>query len=81
MCIGLPGRVTEVDESGSAQIDVQGTVRQVSLALLREPPQVGDWVLVQLGFAMSRVTEEEAAETIHLLRLLEASVEDELGVV
>jgi hydrogenase expression/formation protein HypC len=80
MCVGLPGQVLEVDGAGSARVDVQGTVRTVSLALLGEPPVPGDWVLVQLGFAMSRVTPAEAADTIRLLRLLEASIEDEIGV-
>lgn len=47
------------------------------MALLDEPAQVGDWVMVQLGFAMRRVTEAEATETTRLLRLLEASVADE----
>lgn len=80
MCVGLPGQVLEVDDRGSARVDVQGAVRQVSLALVAEPPRVGDWVLVQLGFVMSRITEEEATETLRLLRLLEASVSDELSM-
>jgi hydrogenase expression/formation protein HypC len=80
MCVGLPGRVLEVREDGSARVDVQGAVRQVSLVLLSEPVTPGDWIVVQLGFAMSRVTAAEATDTIRLLRMLEASVEDEIGV-
>lgn len=77
MCVAQPGRVVEVDGSGSARVDVRGTPRRVSMALLDEPAQVGDWVMVQLGFAMRRMTEAEATETTRLLRLLEASVADE----
>jgi hydrogenase expression/formation protein HypC len=80
MCVGLPGKVVEVEQDGAgfARVDIQGSLRRVSLALMGEPPKVGEWVVVQLGFAMERMTETEASEALHLLRLLEESVEDEL---
>ncbi len=81
MCVGLPGRVVEVAPDGSsALVDVHGATRRVSLALLAQRPQRGEWVVVQLGFAMERMTESEAAETLHLLRALEETVADDLAL-
>lgn len=69
MCIGIPGRVIEVAGAppGMAQVDVQGVRRSVGTLLLESPPAPGDWVLVHLGFAMSRLTPDEARETLDLL--------------
>ncbi len=75
MCLGLPGRITEIRdyEQGLARADMDGVVRDVSLAMLRdEDVGVGDWVLVHLGFAMAKVDAEHAAETQRFL--------DELGL-
>lgn len=65
MCIELPGRVVELpaDRPNVARIDVAGAIRSVHLGLLDgEPPQVGDWVAIHLGFAVAKITEAEAAE-------------------
>ncbi|GAC1616699.1 MAG: HypC/HybG/HupF family hydrogenase formation chaperone [Candidatus Dormibacteraceae bacterium] len=71
MCLGIPGRVIEVIDPANkiARVDVKGTPRNVSLALLPadETAGPGDLVLVHLGFAMSRLTEAEAAETAEML--------------
>jgi hydrogenase expression/formation protein HypC len=69
MCIGVPGRVIEVpgDPPGVARVEVQGVRRTVGTLLLEPPPQPGDWVLVYLGLAMSRLTPAEARETLDLL--------------
>jgi hydrogenase expression/formation protein HypC len=72
MCLGVPGRIVSyVDaEQALAEAEVNGAVRTVNLALLEEDgalPEPGSWVLVHLGFAMSRLTEEEAAETTGFL--------------
>ncbi len=75
MCLGLPGRITEIPDSepALARADIDGVVRDVSLAMLRdEDVAVGDWVLVHLGFAMAKVDAEDAAETQRFL--------DELGL-
>jgi hydrogenase assembly chaperone HypC/HupF len=80
MCVGLPGKVVEVGSDGaSAVVDVHGARRTVSLVLMPVAPQVGDWVVVQLGFAMERMTETEAIEALELLAMLEAAVEDGLS--
>jgi hydrogenase expression/formation protein HypC len=73
MCLGIPGRIVEVSdrEGGLATIDVSGVRRSVSIALVDEPAapiEQGDWVLVHVGFALSRIDEEQAQETLELLR-------------
>lgn len=71
MCLGMPGRVMEIVDAANkiARVDVKGVPRKVSLALLPadEFAGPGDLVLVHLGFAMSRITEAEAAETNEML--------------
>jgi len=82
MCVGLPGRVVEVDPAWPefAMVDVSGRVRRVSVALLDVPPVVGDWVVVQLGFALEKLTEAEAQESIMLLQALSDAAEGELSL-
>ncbi len=69
MCLGVPGRIIEVQEGGlmrMGRVDFGGITRQVCLAYVPEA-QVGDWVIVHVGFAISRLEEEEAMETLQLL--------------
>ena len=80
MCLGVPGQIVEIVdvESNIAKVDVSGVVRNVNIACIIEddhPAQdcVGDWVLVHVGFAMSRIDADEAAKTLALL--------DELGEI
>ena len=74
MCLGIPGQVVEISsvEEKLGIVDVGGVRREVNLACIVDedhPPAscVGDWVLVHVGFAMSRIDEEEAKRTIDLL--------------
>lgn len=65
MCLGIPGRVVELrtDHPELARVDVEGVVRDVNLALLEDDPAVpGDWVLIHLGFALQKMTEDEVAD-------------------
>lgn len=71
MCLGLPARVSAIDDGrpGVAWVDVDTVRRQIDLGLLADdPPGVGDWVVIHLGYALERLTEAEALETIDLLR-------------
>ncbi len=73
MCLASPGRIVElVSEAGDlALVDVSGVRRKVNLELLRdEAPAVGDWVLIHVGFAMSKISEAAAAEQMRTLALL-----------
>lgn len=74
MCLGIPGQVVEIVdiEKQLAKVEISGVRRQVSLACIvdKEHPFeacVGDWVLVHVGFAMSRINEDEAKKTLELL--------------
>jgi hydrogenase expression/formation protein HypC len=84
MCLAIPAQVSELfnDESQLATVDIMGVRRKVNVALLTEdPPQLGDWVLVHVGFAMSKISAEQAADQLDMLSQLgEASdAQDEAG--
>ena len=77
MCLGIPGRIVEIIdvEKKLAKVDVSGVKRQINIACIvsEEHPVeacVNDWVLVHVGFAMSRLNEEEARKTMALLQEL-----------
>ncbi len=74
MCLGIPGQIVEVSDPVRklALVDVGGVRRMVNIACIVDAAHpaaacVGDWVLVHVGFAMSRINEEEAARTLELL--------------
>jgi hydrogenase expression/formation protein HypC len=79
MCVGIPAKVVAIGASGphTATVDVEGVQREVNTLLLEdEGLAVGDWVLLHVGFAMSKIDEAEAAETLAFMREL-GSVYDE----
>jgi len=83
MCLGIPGQIVElVDEQHHiAKAEVSGVKRNVNIGLLAEGPDaagVGDWVLIHVGFAMSKIDEEEARATREFLELLGEPFEQEL---
>lgn len=67
MCLGIPAKVVEMDESGIGKVDYLGTKVKANLTLL-EDVKIGDWVIIHAGFAISQLNEEEAQETLQLLR-------------
>jgi hydrogenase expression/formation protein HypC len=67
MCLGIPAKVIQIEESKIGKVDYLGTKIKTNLTLL-EDVQVGDWVIVHAGFAISKLNEEEAKETFSLLR-------------
>jgi hydrogenase expression/formation protein HypC len=83
MCLGIPGQIVEfVDpEHGIAKADVNGVRRNVNVQLLAEDEavDVGDWVLIHVGFAMSKIDEKEAEETHRFLSRLGQMYDDELA--
>ena len=80
MCLGIPGQIVEqVDaENHIAKVDVSGVRRNVNVGLLAPDVSVGDWVLIHVGFAMSKIDEEEARATHEFLRQLGEPFEAEL---
>lgn len=81
MCLGIPGQVVEfVDpERFIAKVDVSGVRRNVNVALLSGEVDVGDWVLIHVGFALSRIDEDEARATLDFLAQLGEPYEQELA--
>ena len=71
MCLAIPARVVEKLEGDQAVVDLSGVRKPVSLALVPEA-QVGDYVIVHVGFAIGMVDPEEAARTLELFAELEA---------
>lgn len=71
MCVAIPYKVLEVSDNERAQIEVDGTRQQVSLALVPEV-EAGDWVLVNLGSVVAKIDEDEAKEIINLYREIAA---------
>ena len=85
MCLGIPGRIVSIDDAKKklATVDVSGVRRQVNIACIVDEAHsvdacLGDWVLIHVGFAMSRIDEAEAAQTLQILTELgEAQAEME----
>jgi hydrogenase expression/formation protein HypC len=77
MCLGIPGQIIEVTDINQklALVSVGGVKRQVNIACIVDESYpiescVGDWVLIHVGFALNRMDEQEASETLQLLQKL-----------
>ncbi|MGD1701406.1 HypC/HybG/HupF family hydrogenase formation chaperone [Dapis sp. BLCC M229] len=75
MCLGIPGQIIEITDAEHklATVNISGVKREVNIACIvdeKHPVEscIGDWVLVHVGFAMNRLDEEEATETLKLLQ-------------
>jgi len=75
MCLGIPGQIIEINDITNklATVEVSGVKRQVNIACIvdeHHSPEscIGDWVLVHVGFAMNRINEKDAKETLQLLQ-------------
>jgi hydrogenase expression/formation protein HypC len=85
MCLAIPGKIVDVLSSDRdlAVVDVLGVRRTVDLGLLQEDPPVrGDWVLIHVGFAMSKISEADAEDQLHMLMELgeqDAALEEVTG--
>jgi hydrogenase expression/formation protein HypC len=79
MCLAIPGKILDLEEDGEsrlARVEFGGITRKVSLDLVPEAG-VGDYVIVHVGFAISKLDEEEAHRTLELLEQMSALQEDE----
>ncbi len=84
MCLGIPGQILEItdDENSIAKVEVSGVKRNVNVALVRpEGIGPGDWVLIHVGFAMSKIDEREAKETLNILYGMGDVYTDELKML
>jgi hydrogenase expression/formation protein HypC len=74
MCLGIPGKIVEITDRDKklAKVDIAGVQREVNIVCIVTDDHpldscLGDWVLVHVGFAMTRINEEEAMQTLALL--------------
>jgi hydrogenase expression/formation protein HypC len=84
MCLGIPGEVIEfVDgQPDLAKVDVSGVRRVINIGLLADdPPKPGEWVLIHVGFALSKIDEEEAAAALQFLEGIGQAYEEELAAL
>ncbi len=84
MCLGIPGEIVELGPADElAMVNVGGVRRQVNVGLLtgEDAVGVGDWVLIHVGFAMSKIDEAEAASTLEFLHSLGATFDEELAAL
>ncbi len=73
MCLAIPAKVVQISdgETNRALVEVVGVRRHIDMGLLTEnPPKIGDWVLVHVGFAMSKISEEQAIDQLNTLAML-----------
>ena len=80
VCLAIPGQIVDVvnETNRLARVEIGGVQRNVNVALLDGGVAAGDWVLIHVGFALSKVDEEEAHATLRLLQQLGAAYEQEL---
>ena len=84
MCLAIPGKIVELfhEERDTAVIDVLGVRRRIDLGLLADdPPVTGDWVLIHVGFALSKIDEAEAAAALEFLEGIGQAYEEELAAL
>ena len=84
MCLGIPGQVLEIvdDTNSIAKVNVSGVKRNVSIALVRpDGIEPGDWVLIHVGFAMSKIDDQEEYETMKALQTMGDVFTDELKML
>lgn len=79
MCLAIPSKIISIDNL-IATVDVYGARRDVSLILMPEEARVGDYVLVHAGFALQKIDEEAALESLRLLKEYEELLAQEEGI-
>ncbi|HEY1702135.1 MAG TPA: HypC/HybG/HupF family hydrogenase formation chaperone [Trebonia sp.] len=81
MCLGIPGEVIEIngDQPDLAKVNVSGVRRLINIGLLSDdPPRPGEWVLIHVGFALSKIDEAEAAAAMEFLEGIGQAYADEI---
>ncbi|MCU1494960.1 MAG: hydrogenase assembly chaperone HypC/HupF [Acidimicrobiaceae bacterium] len=84
MCLGIPGQLVELVDTNDqlARVDVSGVTRIINIGLLEDEQLApGDWVLIHVGFAMSKIDEDEAALALASLQLMGQAYDDELSAL
>ncbi len=76
MCLAIPAQITAIENERMATIDILGVVKQASIDLVPEA-KVGSWILVHAGFGIEIISEEDARETIELVKQMPVLIEDD----
>lgn len=77
MCLSIPSKIVEILPDNYAIVDTMGVKRKVSLDLMSEPVEVGDYVLIHVGYAMTKMREEDALESLKVYEEILKSIEEE----
>jgi len=64
MCLSIPSKVEKIDENNMATVDTMGVKRDISLDLMNDDVQVGDYILIHVGFAMNKIDKVEAEQSL-----------------
>jgi hydrogenase expression/formation protein HypC len=84
MCLGIPGEVIEINQERPdlAKVAVSGVKRTINIGLLSDDPQApGEWILIHVGFALSKIDEDEAKAALEFLEGIGKAYEDELAAL
>ena len=84
MCLGIPGEIVEFmgDRPDLAKVDVSGVRRAINIGLLSDDPVgPGDWILIHVGFALSKIDEAEAQASMEFLESIGKAYDDELAAL
>jgi hydrogenase expression/formation protein HypC len=77
MCLSIPSKIVEILPDNFAIVDTMGVKRKVSLDLMPEPVEVGDYVLIHVGYAMAKLSEEDALESLKIYEQMIKAIEEE----
>lgn len=66
MCLSIPSKVVEIDENNMATVDTMGVRRQVTLDLISDKVEIGEYILIHVGFAMTKIDTNEALESLRI---------------
>jgi len=81
MCLAIPSKVLNIDENNIAEVDTLGVKRKVSLDLIAEEVKPGNYVLIHVGYAMSKIDEKAALESLEVYEMLaKAAMEEESSI-
>jgi len=73
MCLGIPAKIIEIEGGSHGRVETGGIQRKINLSLIKDA-RIGDWVIVHAGFAITKMDEKEAMETLKLLKEMTGGV-------
>ena len=76
MCLSIPSKIVDIDKDNVATVDTMGVKRQVSLDLMPDEVVIGDYILIHVGFAMSKIDEEEALQSLEMYQEILGAMEE-----